>query len=99
MLRGRWAWSAFTLPKAYRSEESWSRWVLSAGGHPALNPEVPVTRDSGHSLVYFAALKKAGVPVEMHVYAHGGTRLVTAPCVSDSRSGLSWRRRGWPRLE
>ncbi|WP_449428379.1 alpha/beta hydrolase [Rhodanobacter umsongensis] len=24
------------------------------------------------SLVYFAALKKAGVPTEMHLYAHGG---------------------------
>jgi acetyl esterase/lipase len=25
-----------------------------------------------NSLVYYAALKKAGVPVEMHLYAHGG---------------------------
>src|SRR6202162_4386671 len=25
-----------------------------------------------HSLVYYIALKKAGVPVEMHLYAHGG---------------------------
>jgi len=25
-----------------------------------------------HSLVYYLALKKAGVPVEMHLYAHGG---------------------------
>lgn len=25
-----------------------------------------------HSLVYYMALKKAGVPVEMHLYAHGG---------------------------
>jgi acetyl esterase/lipase len=25
-----------------------------------------------NSLVYFLALKKAGVPVEMHLYAHGG---------------------------
>ena len=24
------------------------------------------------SLVYFAALKQAGVPAEMHLYAHGG---------------------------
>jgi dipeptidyl aminopeptidase/acylaminoacyl peptidase len=24
------------------------------------------------SLVYYAALKNAGVPVEMHLYAHGG---------------------------
>ena len=25
-----------------------------------------------NSLVYYIALKKAGVPVEMHLYAHGG---------------------------
>jgi acetyl esterase/lipase len=53
-----------------------------------LNPNVPVTRetpptfllhaqddpidDVTHSLVYYVALKKAGVPVEMHLYAKGG---------------------------
>jgi acetyl esterase/lipase len=53
-----------------------------------LNPDIQVTRltpptflvqavddpvDSvENSLVYFAALKKAGVPVEIHLYAHGG---------------------------
>jgi acetyl esterase/lipase len=53
-----------------------------------LNPEVPVTRqtpptfllqneddhvDSVYdSLAYYIALKKAGVPVEMHLYAQGG---------------------------
>lgn len=53
-----------------------------------LNPNVPVSRDTPptllvqaeddhvdgvhQSLVYYAALKKAGVPVEMHLYAHGG---------------------------
>ena len=53
-----------------------------------LNPYVPVTRQTPptfllqaeddpidsvqNSLVYYAALKKAGVPVEMHLYAHGG---------------------------
>jgi hypothetical protein len=52
-----------------------------------LNPYLPVTRytpptsllqaeddpvdDVENSLVYFAALKKAGVP-EMHIYAHSG---------------------------
>jgi acetyl esterase/lipase len=52
-----------------------------------LNPYVPVTRntpptfllqaendpvdDVKNSLVYFAALKKAGVPAEMHIYAEG----------------------------
>jgi acetyl esterase/lipase len=53
-----------------------------------LNPDIVVAADSpptfllhaeddpvdsvNHSLVYFRALKKAGVPVEMHVYPHGG---------------------------
>jgi len=53
-----------------------------------LNPNVPVTRQTPptfllqaeddpidsvkNSLVYYAALKKAGVPVEMHLYGHGG---------------------------
>jgi acetyl esterase/lipase len=54
----------------------------------ALNPAIPVTRgtpptfllqaEDDHvdnvddSLSYFIALKNAGVPAEMHVYAHGG---------------------------
>jgi acetyl esterase/lipase len=53
-----------------------------------LNPNVPVTRETpptfllqaeddhvdnvNDSLVYYIALKNAGVPVEMHLYAHGG---------------------------
>ena len=53
-----------------------------------LNPYVPVTSKTpptfllqaeddsvdtvNNSLVYYMALKKAGVPVEMHLYAHGG---------------------------
>jgi acetyl esterase/lipase len=53
-----------------------------------LNPDVPVTSQTpptfllqaeddnvdgvNQSLVYYIALKKAGVPVEMHLYAHGG---------------------------
>lgn len=60
---------------------------LSTGGFE-LNPNVPVSRrnpptfllqaendpvDSvNNSLVYYIALKKAGVPVEMHLYAQGG---------------------------
>ncbi|HEV2112463.1 MAG TPA: alpha/beta hydrolase [Gammaproteobacteria bacterium] len=56
--------------------------------HGKLNPNVPVTgetpptflvqaEDDGvdgvdESLVYYAALKQAGVPVEMHLYAQGG---------------------------
>jgi acetyl esterase/lipase len=54
----------------------------------ALNPNVPVTSKTPptillqaeddpvdpvtNSLVYYIALKKAGVPVEMHLYAQGG---------------------------
>ncbi|HUN47337.1 MAG TPA: alpha/beta hydrolase [Stellaceae bacterium] len=54
----------------------------------SLNPSVPVSGETpptflvqaeddhpdgvNQSLVYFAALKKAGVPVEMHLYAQGG---------------------------
>jgi len=53
-----------------------------------LNPDVPVTKHTppsfllqaedddvdsvNHSLVYYIALKTAGVPVEMHLYAQGG---------------------------
>lgn len=53
-----------------------------------LNPNVPVTRDTPptfivqaeddevdgvqQALTYFAALKRAGVPTEMHLYAQGG---------------------------
>lgn len=53
-----------------------------------LNPDVPVSRDTpptfllqaeddpvdniNNSLVYYMALKQAGVPVEMHLYAQGG---------------------------
>jgi acetyl esterase/lipase len=53
-----------------------------------LNPNVPVTDKTpptfllqaeddpvdniNNSLVYYIALKNAGVPVEMHLYAHGG---------------------------
>jgi acetyl esterase/lipase len=59
-----------------------------ATGRDTLNPNVPVTHETpptlliqaeddtvdgvSQSLVYYAALKKAGVPVEMHLYAHGG---------------------------
>jgi acetyl esterase/lipase len=56
--------------------------------HFTLNPAVPVTAKTpptfivqneddpvdsiNNSLVYYIALKKAGVPVELHLYAHGG---------------------------
>jgi acetyl esterase/lipase len=54
----------------------------------ALNPDIPVTKETpptfllqaeddhvdnvDDSLAYYIALKKAGVPVEMHLYAQGG---------------------------
>jgi len=60
----------------------------AADGHLGLNPEVPVTRQTpptfllqaeddhvdnvDDSLAYYIALRKAGVPVEMHLYAQGG---------------------------
>jgi acetyl esterase/lipase len=60
----------------------------SATGQESLNPNVPVSRETPptflvqaendnvdgvkQSLVYYAALNKAGVPVEMHLYAQGG---------------------------
>ena len=60
----------------------------TADKHLALNPEIPVTgqtlptfllqAEDDHvdsvddSLAYYIALAKAGVPVEMHLYAQGG---------------------------
>jgi acetyl esterase/lipase len=71
-----------------------------------LNPYVPVTRktpptfllqaeddpidDVENSMVYFAALKKAGVPVEMHLYAQGGHAFGLRP--------TKFPITGWPRL-
>ena len=72
----------------------------------ALNPDIRVTRLTPptflvqaeddpvdpveNSIVYHAALRKAGVPVEMHLYAHGGhaygLRRTSAPIT------------GWPEL-
>lgn len=64
------------------------RHPATADRHLALNPEIPVTgqtpptfllqNEDDHvdnvddSLAYYIGLKKAGVPVEMHLYAHGG---------------------------
>lgn len=60
-----------------------------------LNPDVPVDKrtpptlivqaenddvdDVNHSLVYFMALRKAGVAAEMHIYAQGGHAFGTRP--------------------
>jgi len=59
-----------------------------AANRSGLNPDIQITRETPptflaqaeddpvdgveNSLVYFTALKKAGVPAEMHLYAHGG---------------------------
>lgn len=71
-----------------------------------LDPSIKVTRQASptflvqaenddvdsinHSLVYYIALKNAGVPVEMHLYAEGGHAFGLRP----SRFPIS----GWPRL-
>jgi acetyl esterase/lipase len=59
-----------------------------ASAEPRLNPDVPVSRQTpptflvqaeddpvdsiSNSILYFRALREAGVPVEYHVYPHGG---------------------------
>jgi len=64
------------------------RHPATADKHLGLNPDIPVTSqtpptfllqaeddhvdDVDNSLAYYIALKKAGVPVEMHLYAQGG---------------------------
>jgi len=64
------------------------RHPVNADKDLGLNPDVPVTRQTpptfllqaeddhvdnvNDSLAYYIALKKAGVPVEMHLYAQGG---------------------------
>jgi acetyl esterase/lipase len=71
-----------------------------------LNPEIPVTKvtpptfllqaEDDHvdgvdqSLVYYIALKKAGVPVEMHLYAQGGHAFGLRP--------TKFPITGWPQL-
>lgn len=71
-----------------------------------LNPDIRVTNhtpptflvqaendpvdDVNHSLVYFIALKKAGVPVEMHLYAEGGHAFGLRPTTHPIS--------GWPQL-
>src|SRR5215469_15845541 len=75
-----------------------------------LNPNIPVTRNTpptfllqaeddrvdsvNDSLVYYIALKNAGVPVEMHLYAHGGhafgLRRTSLPITEWPRLVESW---------
>jgi len=72
----------------------------------ALNPDIPVTPETpptfllqaeddhvdnvNDSLAYYIALKNAGVPVEMHLYAHGGHSFGLRP----TQLPIT----GWPRL-
>jgi acetyl esterase/lipase len=71
-----------------------------------LNPEIPITSQTpptfllqaeddhvdnvNDSLAYYIALKKAGVPVEMHLYAHGGHAFGLRP--------TKFPITGWPQL-
>jgi acetyl esterase/lipase len=77
-----------------------------------LNPNVPVSRETPptflvqaeddytdgvhQSLVYYAALAKAGVPVEMHLYAQGGhafgLRRTQFPIAAWPRLAEAWLR-------
>jgi acetyl esterase/lipase len=72
----------------------------------SLNPNVPVSQDTPptflvqaeddgvdgvrQSLVYYSALRKAGVPVEMHLYSQGGHAFGLRP----TRNPIT----GWPGL-
>jgi acetyl esterase/lipase len=53
--------------------------------------------DADHSVTMYLAMKKAGAPVELHVYATGGhgwgTRKVGHPCESWSDRCLEWLRK------
>ena len=78
-----------------------------------LNPNVPVTPETpptflvqaendkvdgvNQSLVYYTALKKAGVPVEMHLYAQGGHAFGLRHTRFRSPTGRDWSRRGCAR--
>jgi dipeptidyl aminopeptidase/acylaminoacyl peptidase len=84
--------------------------LADRGFNLALNPNVPVTSKTSptfllkaeddpvdpvtNSLVYYIALKKAGVPVEMHLYAKEGMGLGCGAPSFRSQHGLSWWRRG-----
>jgi len=83
------------------------RYPATADRQLGLNPDIPVTRQTpptfllqaeddhvdnvNNSLAYYIALKNAGVPVEMHLYAQGGhafgLRRTKFPITG-----------GWPRL-
>jgi len=75
-------WDANQGPRKFVVRHS-----ATADKHLALNPDIPVTscprvilrlqqkrrrRLVRDSLAYYIALKNAGVPVEMHLYAQGG---------------------------
>jgi acetyl esterase/lipase len=70
-----------------------------------LNPDIPVTRQTpptfllqaeddhvdnvNDSLAYYIALKKAGIPVEMHLYAQGGHAFVRAAAHAIADNGMA----------
>jgi hypothetical protein len=48
----------------------------------------------GHSLSYYTALKNAGVPAELHLYAEGGTLSASDERSFRLRNGPGWLNRG-----
>ena len=59
--------------------------------HTADDASVPVE----NSLLFFEALRKAGVAGELHVFPHGKHGLGLAPATRRSRSGRGCARSGW----
>jgi acetyl esterase/lipase len=95
------------------------RYPATADKDLGLNPDIPVTpqtpptfllqAEDDHvdnvddSLAYYIALKKAGVPVEMHLYAQGGhafgLRRTKFPITEWPQLVETWlRRSGWSEL-
>ncbi len=82
----------------------------TADKHLGLNPDTPVTHQTppmfllqaeddnvdkvDDSLAYYIALKNAGVPVEMHLYAHGGHALGLRRTKSPITGWPNWWRHG-----
>jgi acetyl esterase/lipase len=79
----------------------------------ALNPDIQVSSRTpptfllqaeddpvdpvANSIAYQMALKKSGVPVEMHLYAKSGHAFGLRRTASPITGGLSWWRGGWER--
>lgn len=59
--------------------------------------DADIISDPGHSVVMYLALKRAGIPAELHVYANAahdfGVRASAQPCSTWTRSCLRWLRK------